>query len=325
MRIGIDLGGTNIAAAVVDGAYRIVEKDSVKTGKDRPYQEIIRDMAELALQLVQRAGCTPEQIEAIGIGSPGVLDRNTGYVLYSNNIPWENVNLCGEFRRYFDRPLYIDNDASCAALGEHIAGAARGYDSALCITLGTGIGGGLILNGKIYSGFNSAAGSMGHTTLISGGEQCTCGRRGCWEAYGSVTGLIRMANEQANRMPQGLLAKKRAEDTELTGKNIFEAARAGDEGAQDLVNRYLFYVAEGITNFINALQPEVITIGGGISREGDFILEPILRYIKRDVFCKNVKLPELKIATLGNDAGIIGAAFLKENQSRATCGAEHSV
>ncbi len=311
------MGGTNIAAAVVDDAYRIVAKGSVKTFKDRPYAQIIGDMAQLALLLTQQAGCSPEEIMAIGIGSPGILDTQTGYILYSNNIPWENVDLCGEFRKHFDRPIFIANDASCAALGEYIAGAAQNYDSALCITLGTGIGGGFILNGKIYSGFNSAAGSFGHTTLISGGALCTCGRRGCWEAYGSVTGLIRMAKEQATAHPSSTLAALCAGGVELTGKNIFQAAKAGDAVAKSVVDQYIFYVAEGITNFVNVLQPEVITLGGGISHEGDYILQPVKQYVRRDVFCKHIKLPEIKIAQLGNDAGIIGAAFLQEYRNHS--------
>lgn len=310
MRIGIDLGGTNIAAAVVDDNYKIIAHKSVPTLSKRGSAAVIDDMSALALELIQTAGLTLEDIETVGVGSPGTLDKDTGFVLYSNNIKWEHVDLRGGIQKRIDKPVFVDNDANCAAIGEFLAGASRGFSSSVLITLGTGIGGGIIIDKKILSGFNSAANSVGHTTLISGGELCTCGRLGCWESYASVTGLIRMANDVANEHAGSALALARERDGVLNGKNIFAAAKTGDAPAKELIDRYTFYVAEGITNLVNILEPEAVILGGGLSSEGDYLLNPIKEYLKRDVFCKYVALPQLKIAQLGNDAGIVGAAFL---------------
>lgn len=314
MKLGIDLGGTKIAAALVDDDYKIVRKASTPTLHKRHYSEIVKDMAHLALRLIDDSGISIDDVEYVGIGCPGILDRSKGYVLYSNNIRWDHVDLFGEFTKHLDIPLYMDNDANCAALGEFVAGAAKAYTSALTITLGTGVGGGLILDGKIYSGFNAAAGSFGHEVIISGGALCTCGRCGCLEAYASVTALIRMAGEEAKRNPESKLAQLLADGGSFNGKNIFDCAKSGDVSAKELVDQYIFYVGEGITNFVNVLQPDVIVIGGGLSKEGEYLLAPIKKQVAQNVFCKVVRQPEIKIASLGNDAGIIGAAFLKEYQ-----------
>lgn len=314
MRIGIDLGGTNIAAAVVDNQHNIILRKSIPTLSARGSEAVIEDMAQLALALVQEAGLTLADIELIGIGSPGSINQQTGYVLYSNNIKWEHVDLRGGIQRRIDKPVFLDNDASCAALGEFLAGAASGYSSAVMITLGTGIGGGIIMSQKVYSGFHKVASSLGHMMLISGGELCTCGRRGCWESYASVTGLIRMAAAVADANPGSALAVARTRDKTLNGKNIFDAAKSGDVPAKALIDQYLFYVAEGITNIVNMLDPEAIIFGGGLCVEGEYLLEPIRKQVAADAFCKYVAQPQMKIAQLGNNAGIVGAAFLADYQ-----------
>ena len=216
--------------------------------------------------------------------------------------------LLDTLRKEVPAPWYVDNDANCAALGEFLAGAAKGTRSAVMMTLGTGVGGGIVLDGHIYDGVNHAGAEIGHTVIQSGGVLCTCGRRGCLEAYASATALIRMAKEKAEKEPNSLLAQA----DKLDGLTIFTLADQGDRAAQEVIDTYLFYVAEGITNVVNIFQPDVVVIGGGICGQGERILAPLRRQVAADVFCKQVSVPDIVIATLGNDAGLIGAAFLDE-------------
>ena len=305
-RVGIDLGGTNIAAGLVDENMNILCQMSVPTLSERPYQEIVRDMAVLVRGLVNMGNISMDEVELVGIGSPGTPEKETGNILYSNNLGWYDVPLLPELAKYIPVPLKVDNDANCAALGEFLAGAAKGCKSAVMITLGTGVGGGIVLDGQIYDGVNHAGAEIGHTVIVSGGELCTCGRRGCWEAYASATALIRMGKEAAAANPESLLAGYE----KLDGLAIFTAADQGDKAAQEVIDRYLFYVAEGLTNVVNVFQPEAVVIGGGICGQGERILKPIREQVAKDVFCKQVSVPQIVTATLGNAAGIIGAAFL---------------
>ena len=314
MRIGIDLGGTNIAGGLVDDNCNIIVSKSIPTGRERPAPEIIGDMAGLIIDIVKTAGVSFDDITSIGIGSPGISDRVTGRVIYSNNIRWDNISLTDEIKHYIKKDVFLDNDANCAALGEFAAGAAKGYDSAVIITLGTGVGGGIIIDKKLHHGFNSAANHIGHMSIVSKGERCTCGRRGCWEAYASVTALIRMAEEAAKANPESKLNGILNQHGRLDGRSIFQAVQAGDRAANDVADQYYYYVADGVTNIANILQPDVIVIGGGLSNLGDYLLEPIIDQVKKDVFCKEVPIPVIKIAGLKNDAGIIGAALLEDYQ-----------
>ena len=315
MRIGIDLGGTNIAAAVVDENNRILVKDSVPTESQRSFEEIIRDMGALCLDLTERAGLTLGDIQSVGIGSPGTPDIARGRLLYANNLHWDDVPLCDELKKYVgDRTIHLDNDANCAALGEYIAGAGEKFRTSVMVTLGTGVGGGIIIDDRVYSGHNFAGGEIGHIVIVTGGVLCTCGRRGCWENYASVTGLIRMAGEGADRHPDSLLNSIRCNGRGLNGRNIFEAAKTGDSIAKAVVDQYIYYVAEGITNILNIFQPDGIVVGGGISNEGDYLLDPIRAQVARDRYCKHVPAPEIIKAQLGNDAGIIGAAIVGDYQ-----------
>ena len=305
-RVGIDLGGTNIAAGLVDENMNILCQMSLPTQSERPYQEIVRDMAVLVRGLVNMGNISMEEVESVGIGSPGTPEKETGNILYSNNLGWNDVPLLAELGKYIPVPMKVDNDANCAALGEFLAGAAKGCKSAVMITLGTGVGGGIVLDGQIYDGVNHAGAEIGHTVIVSGGGLCTCGRRGCWEAYASATALIRMGKEAAAANPDSLLNSFE----KLNGLTIFQAADQGDEAAQKVIDQYLFYVAEGLTNVVNVFQPEAVVIGGGICGQGERILKPIREQVAKDVFCKQVSVPQIVTATLGNAAGIIGAAFL---------------
>lgn len=309
--IGIDLGGTNIVAGVVDENYNIIAKASTKTQCPRPAKEIADDMAKMAIQAVVNANLTMEQIEWIGIGTPGIANSETGIIEYSNNLGFKNTPMVEYIRETIDKPVFIENDANAAAYGEFVAGAAKGARNAVCITLGTGVGGGIIVDGKIYSGSNFAGAEIGHTVIEVDGAQCSCGRKGCFEAYSSATGLIRMTNEAIAEHPDCIMASMAETNGKVTARTSFDSMREGDEYAKAVVDKYIKYLAAGITNTINIFQPDVLCIGGGVCNEGDALLLPVKALVKEEVYTRNSpKNTEIVIAKLGNDAGIIGAAFL---------------
>ena len=310
--IGIDLGGTNIVAAVVDEDYKIITKASCKTNRPRPAQEIADDMAAMAIQAVKDAGLTMDQIEWVGVGTPGIANSATGIIEYSNNLGFENTPMADMIRKHIDKPVYIENDANAAAYGEYVAGAAKGAKNAVCITLGTGVGGGIIIDGKIYAGSNFGGAEIGHTVISIDGPQCSCGRRGCFEVYSSATGLIRMTKEKMDVCPDSLMHKITEErGGKVSARTAFDAMRQGDAAAKEVVDFYIKALATGITNTINIFQPDVLCIGGGVCNEGDALLLPVKEIVAREVYTRNSpKNAEIVIAKLGNDAGLIGAAFL---------------
>lgn len=309
--IGIDLGGTNIVAGVVDEKYNIIAKASTKTNCPRPAKEIADDMAKMALQATKDANLTIEQIEWIGIGTPGIANSKTGIVERASNLGLKNTPMVKYIQETIDKPVFIENDANAAAYGEYVAGAAKGAKNAVCITLGTGVGGGIIIDGKIYSGSNFAGAEIGHTVIQVDGAQCSCGRKGCFEAYSSATGLIRMTKEAMAECPDSIMNKMAEENGKVTARTSFDAMRAGDNPAKVVVDKYIKYLAAGITNTINIFQPDVLCIGGGVCNEGDPLLLPVKELVKQEVFTRDSeKNTDIVIAKLGNDAGIIGAAFL---------------
>ena len=311
VRIGIDLGGTNIVAGVVDNEQNIIAKAQCKTNLPRPAADILADMARLAKEATANAGLTMDDVAYVGVGCPGTCNVFTGIVEYSCNLDFKEVSLKEDLETLIGKPVYIENDANAAALGEAVAGAAKGAQSALCITLGTGVGGGIIIDGKIYDGFNCAAAELGHIVIVVDGEQCGCGRKGCWEAYASATALIRQTKAAIEKNPESGLAKLAAEQGKVSGRTAFDAMRAGDDVAKAVVDQYIKYLASGLTNMVNIFQPEVLCIGGGISHEGDTLLKPVMEHIERDRYSKYSKhQTRLCAAALGNDAGIIGAACL---------------
>lgn len=309
--VGIDLGGTNIVAGVVDENYNIIAKASTKTNCPRPEKEIADDMAKMALKAVENANLTIDQIEWVGIGTPGIANSSTGIIEYSNNLGFKNTPMVKYIQETIDKPVFIENDANAAAYGEYVAGAAKGAKNAVCITLGTGVGGGIIVDGKIYAGSNFAGAEIGHTVIEVDGAQCSCGRKGCFEAYSSATGLIRMTKEAIAEHPDCIMAKMAEEKGKVTARTSFDSMRAGDEYAKEVVDKYIKYLAAGITNTINIFQPDVLCVGGGVCNEGDPLLLPMKAIVKEEVYTRNSeKNTEIVIAKLGNDAGIIGAAFL---------------
>ena len=312
MYIGIDLGGTNIAIGLVDENGKIIAKDSTPTLAERGYKEIIKDMAMLSKKLIAENNISEDEIQGVGIGCPGTVDPKAGVVLYSNNIKMTKTPLVEEFRQYFDVNVKILNDANAAAYGEYIING-NDVDSFIFITLGTGVGGGIIIDKKVYTGFNFAGAELGHITLIHDGISCNCGNIGCWEAYASVTALIRQTKEAMDKNPQSLMHEFAKKEGKVSGKTAFDAAKAGDEAALMVVKQYREYVASGLVSIINIFQPEKIAIGGGISKEGDYLVKPIIEYCYAHEYNKYGEKTKISAATLFNDAGIIGAAlFSKE-------------
>ncbi|MGN0677315.1 MAG: ROK family protein [Ruminococcus sp.] len=309
--VGIDLGGTNIVAGVVDENYNIIATAKTKTNCPRPEKAIADDMAKMALEAVKNAKLTIDDIEWVGIGTPGIANSETGIIEYSNNLGFNNTPMVKYIQETINKPVFIENDANAAAYGEYVAGAAKGAKNAVCITLGTGVGGGIIIDGKIYSGSNFAGAEIGHTVIEVDGAECSCGRKGCFEAYSSATGLIRMTKEAISENPDCIMAKMADEKGKVTARTSFDAMRAGDPVAKAVVDKYIKYLAAGITNTINIFQPDILCIGGGVCNEGDPLLLPVRELVKKEVYTRNSpKNAEIVIAKLGNDAGIIGAAFL---------------
>lgn len=311
-RLGIDLGGTNIAAGVVDEDYKIIGTGKVKTGAHRSNDEIADDMAKAARMAIKDAGIDISEIAAMGIGSPGSVIPSKGIVATSNNLKFSNLPLCAMMKERLGVDFYIENDANAAAYGELLAGAGKGCKNFVAITLGTGVGSGIIIDGKIFSGSNNAGGELGHTVIVVDGEACTCGRKGCWETYASATALIRQTKAEMEANKNSIMWKLCDGDiNRVNGKTAFDAMRENDEAGIKVVNQYIRYIAIGVTNVINIFQPEVLCIGGGISKEGDVLVKPIVQFVEKERYSKNIeKQTAVKVAALGNDAGIIGAAFL---------------
>ena len=316
--IGIDLGGTNIVAAVVDEDYKILTKASTKTNRPRPAEAIADDMAAMAIKAVQDAGLTMADIEWVGVGTPGIANSETGIIEYSNNLGFENTPMADLIRKHIDKPIYIENDANAAAYGEYVAGAAKGAKNAVCITLGTGVGGGIIIDGQIYAGSNFGGAEIGHTVISIDGPQCSCGRKGCFEVYSSATGLIRMTREAAEKDPSSVLARLYKEDGDhYSARHAFIAMREGDKSGKEVVDIYIKYLAAGITNVINIFQPDILCIGGGVCNEGDPLLLPLRELVSKEVYTRMLSSnTKIVIASLGNDAGIIGGALLGKQSSQ---------
>lgn len=309
--IGIDLGGTNIATAVVDKNCKIIAKAAIPTNAPRDAKEVAKDMAKTVEMAIEKAGITAEDVKWIGIGTPGAINQDTGVIEFAGNLGFEKVPMIKYIEELTNIKCFMENDANSAAYGELIAGAGRGAKDFVAITLGTGIGGGVIIGGRIFSGSNYFGGELGHISLIKDGEYCTCKRNGCWEAYASATALIRQTKKAMENDKHSAMWKIAETLDNVNGKTAFDGMRQGDKTATDVVNQYIEYVACGIADVINIFQPEFVCIGGGISKENDVLLNPIRDYVDKNCFGRySDNKTELKIAQLGNDAGIIGAAML---------------
>jgi len=310
-RIGIDLGGTNIAAGLVNDAFEIVDSLSVPTNVPRPVVAIIEDMAALTGRLMERNGLQRADIASVGVGVPCTANEENGHMEDANNLGFDDEPFLSLLREKLDMPVFFGNDANVAAWGEYLCG---GYDedSFIMVTIGTGIGGGIILNGKLWSGVNGAAGEFGHLGLKLDGVPCTCGRNGCFEAYASATALITQAREAMEDDRDTVLWTLSGGDlSKVEAKTVFDGAAAGDQTCISLLDRYTDYLAEGIASIINVFQPAHLCIGGGVSRAGDTLLLPLKEKVWARLYSKNSKRnTTITLAKLDNDAGIIGAALL---------------
>lgn len=310
--IGIDLGGTAVKIGIVDEAYGLLAQTSIPTGAERPYEQVIADMGMAAAALLQENGWQTEDCLGVGAGCPGTIDSRNGIVLYSNNIRWDNVPLAKELQKYLPVPIYVQNDANCAALGEVLRGAAKGCQNAVFLTLGTGVGGGIVINGKIFEGGHPGGAELGHIKCGAEGRRCTCGRADCLEAYASATALIHDAKEMAKQYPDSLLWALCDHDLEkMNAKIPFDAADAGDPCGKMLVDNYIQYLADGITDLANIFRPDLIVLGGGVCAQGEKLTEPLNQHLRANCFGSTVAyVPRAVVAKNGNQAGMIGAAGL---------------
>ncbi len=312
-RIGVDLGGTNIAVGVVDENLKIIGRGKVKTRAPRPAAEIFDDIALAVDMAVKDAGISMDEVSVVGVGTPGSVNKSNGHIEFSNNLEFDNVPAKEMLEERIGKTVFLDNDANCAALGEAVAGVGNGVENFVAITLGTGVGSGIIVNGKIVVGVNYCAGEMGHMVISVDGKPCNCGRKGCWESYSSATALIAQTKEAMKNDPDSLMWKLAGGIDSVSGRTAFDAMRQGDKTAAAVVDRYVYYLSVGICNVINALQPEIICIGGGISHEGDYLLKPLQKYVDEQRYSMYAaKQTKIVAAQLGNDAGIFGAALLEE-------------
>ena len=307
--IGIDVGGTNLKAGLVREDGQILAVERTPLAFENP-EQFARTLAQLGQSVLHQAGIPASDVVSAGIGIPGAVAG--GDILYTCNIPLRDVPLSRLFRQHLDVPVLLENDANCAAVGEWLCGAGRGTQQFIVVTLGTGVGGGLILNGKLCSG-SGMVGEVGHMVIQHGGAPCNCGRRGCWEAYASATGLIRMTREAMEAHPESLLHTVAAQSGCVEGRTAFDAAVQRDETALALCRDYVSYLAAGVTNLINILQPEAVAIGGGVAAAPDGLLfTPLREIVERECYPRHTgQIPRIVRAELGNDAGIIGAALLK--------------
>jgi glucokinase-like ROK family protein len=307
--IGIDLGGTFIKGGVVTKDGDILVSGKIPTEAERGAAQVAENIASLIDKLIKDSGADRESIVGVGIGSPGMVDSAEGVVLRSYNIQFDHFPLAAEVARLTGFSVKIANDANAAALGETIFGAARGKRSVVLLTVGTGVGGGVIIDGKLFEGNRSAGGELGHMTLVSGGEECTCGRRGCLEAYASATALIRDTKRKMRERPESSMWQVGSLDA-VDGATAF-SRQDSDEAAREVVCEFIRHLADGILSFANVFRPEMIIIGGGISAEGEKLLAPLRSIVDKEIFAGNAgPSVELAVAALANRAGTLGAAAL---------------
>ena len=309
--VGIDVGGTGLKAGVVNEEGKIISKVSCPTLVERGAEPVVNDMANLALKAIEEAGLKLDDVKAIGIGIPGILDPRTGRVPFCTNLHWHDVPLIEWMQRVVDKPIFVGNDATVAGLAESVSGVSAGVKNSVFVTLGTGVGGGIVLDGKVFSGSNGVGSEIGHMITVAGGEMCTCGNRGCWERYASATALIRWGVEAAKANPECALAKAVEGDTDkITAKHVIDLAKAGDPECAAIFDNYVYHLCVGLVSIINFYDPEVIALGGGVSHAGQFLLDAVRAKLPEMVFYKAMPYARVELATLGNDAGIIGAAML---------------
>ena len=309
--LGIDLGGTNIAVGIVNEAGEILSRHRAPTMPHLSFPDLVERIADTARIAVEQSPFSENEIEYVGLGTPSCVNPKTGLLVNANNLGWRNVPLEAELRKHIKKPLFIGNDASCAALGEAICGAAAKYDNVLMATLGTGLGGGVILNKKLYSGADNMGVEIGHTKLVYDGLLCTCGKKGCLECYASATALKQQTREAMAKHPGSIMWQLAGDSSHVTARTAFDAADEKDPAAMAVIDRYLSYLAAGLSTLVTIFRPDVVLLGGGLSHQGDSLFEPLRKKLYECTFAAaEIGIPPVLPAALGNDAGIIGAAFL---------------
>ncbi len=312
--VGIDLGGTNIEAGLVNDRLELVDRVHEKTRAPRSARSLAGSLADSVRRLLDRQGIQASQLEAIGIGLPGMVDSRTGKLLYAANLGLEEVDFPSLMADYFPQtPVLTGNDADCAVLAEYMVGGARGYDSALLLTLGTGLGGGFIYQGRIFRGGDGWGIEPGHMVLVAGeGWPCSCGQAGCFEAYVSIRGLKRLVQEALVEDRSSLLRDwMQPEGASFNARLVFDAVQEGDPLALEVLESYVHYLALGIRSLVVLYRPEIILLGGGISRAGDLLCLPLEAAVRRTSFAGDLLAPPpVRVSRLGNEAGILGAALL---------------
>ncbi|MEH7548973.1 ROK family glucokinase [Neobacillus vireti] len=310
---GIDLGGTTTKIAFITNSGDIVHKWEIPTDNSNEGQNITSNIAKAIDEKLSQIGETKEKLMGIGMGAPGPVDYETGIILNVVNLGWkDNYPLKDSLEEATSLPAAVENDANCAALGEMWSGAGNGARDLVCVTLGTGVGGGVIANGNIIQGINGAAGEIGHITVIpSGGAPCNCGKTGCLETVASATGIVRLAEEAVKNSSS---SSKLGELFRITAKDIFDAARDNDQLAQKVLNEVSFHLGLALANIGNTLNPDKIVLGGGVSKAGDILLDSVKENFEKFAFPAVRNSTEIDIATLGNDAGVLGAAWLIKNK-----------
>ncbi|MCI9031786.1 MAG: ROK family glucokinase [Clostridia bacterium] len=313
--VGIDLGGTNIKTGIVDEQGKIIAKSSIPTKSERTADEVAFDMAFEVLNIVKTNKISMDELVGVGIGSPGAINSGAGIVDYSPNLGWYNVPIAELILKRVKKPVKVSNDANVAALGETLFGAGKGYKDTILVTLGTGVGGGVVIGGKLFEGNESKGAELGHSVIVVNGQQCGCGRRGCFEAYSSATALIRETKEAMLRDRGSKMWDFVGGDIDkVDGKTAFETEKQGDATAKLVVNNYVLYLSEGLLNLCNIFRPEAIMLGGGVCAQGDNLLNRLKTRMQALHYgYQGTPAVDLLIASLGNDAGIIGAAALLMN------------
>ena len=308
-RIGVDVGGMTIKAGVVDEAYRIVKRGVIKTPDT--FESTVEAIAQMTSDLAGQLGFSAEELPGIGIGTPCSVVPETGRLILANNVGWKDESMKEELAKYLSIPIYVGNDANCAIIGEAVAGAAVGKKHVILVTLGTGVGSGIIVNGKLFSGGDGLGAEIGHLPLVFDGIPCSCGLKGCLECYASATALIQQTKDAIKQHPESAMCRWEQANGEVDGRTAFDCARQGDAVALEVVDRYTSYLTAGLGGMVNIFRPELILIGGGVSNAGEILLDGIRKKLSRYVLAYDiVGGPDIRKAELGNDAGIIGAAFL---------------
>ena len=306
--VGIDIGGMSVKAGVVDKDGNIIKKGRVVTDVAGGAQKIVDDVAGLVKDLVDP---DDRDFVGIGIGCPGAINSSTGTVDRAYNLKWENVSLAEMLARHINKPIRVSNDANVAALGETAFGVGRMYSDTVMLTLGTGVGGGIVIDNKLYEGNEGKGGELGHMVLVVDGERCSCGRRGCMEAYCSASALIRDTKKAMQADNSSAMWKTSPRLDDVDGKTAFECSKKGDKAAIAVVDNYIKFLGEGMLNFANIFRPQAIILGGGVCAQGDYLIDKLKDYCKERFYgFEGMPRFDILVAQLGNDAGIIGAAAL---------------